>query len=63
MSVAVMWGRQTGKSNLQREIVEGIKHLEMGEAWEEVIEALWRIEGYLDRRGLWVEDEVVLEAG
>ncbi len=45
------------------EIVEGTRHLEVGEAWEEVIQAVWNIEGYLARRGLWVEEEVVLEAG
>ena len=55
-------GRFLVSTKYANENVVGIKHLEAAEVWEEVISAVWKIEDYLDRRGLWAEDEVVLEA-
>ena len=56
-------GRYLVNTRFTNEILEGIRHLEVGEAWDEVIQAVWKIEDYLDISGLWTDDELILEAG
>lgn len=56
-------GRFLVGTSYPSEVIEGIRHLEAGEAWEEVMEAVERIQAYLDRSGRWVLEEEVLQAG